>query len=100
MSSSRRGSSCGWRGRKDRRRDWGGRRHSCSARRRGGHKPDQNVGTKRQKNEPFGLWRSSTPVGTVRDRHNRVQEGGTEVSATEEAVAGRGVKGLLDSDDA
>src|SRR3954471_269876 len=33
-------------------------------------------------------------------RHNRVQEGGTEVSATEEAVAGRGVKDLLETDDA
>src|SRR5438270_7055308 len=51
-------------------------------------------------NEPFGLWLSSGPTGTVRHRQRLFHEGGTGVSATEAVAGPKTVSDLLETDDA
>src|SRR6266550_2183689 len=56
--------------------------------------------TGRPENEPFGLWRSSRPTGTVRHRQTPIPRGGNGVSVTEAVAPPKTVVDLLETDDA
>src|SRR6266576_1290437 len=56
--------------------------------------------TGRPENEPFGLWRSSRPTGTVRHRQTPIPRGGNGVSVTEAVATPKTVVDLLETDDA
>src|ERR687887_1904294 len=61
---------------------------------------DKNPRTIPDKNEPFGLWLSSWPTGTVRHRQTPCPRGGNGVSATEAVAGPKTVSDVLETEDA